>query len=125
MGVIRKTKSIEILLAEFDKVKSAISTITLVDRLSSVINKTTVYRVLDRLEDEGVLHSFLGKDGIRWFAKCSGCSKDKHQDTHPHFQCLICGTVDCFNVDISIPIPPKREVTRCQILLQGTCENCL
>ncbi len=125
MGVIRKTKSIDMLLAEFDKADSAISTVALVNRLSALINKTTVYRVLDRLEDEGILHSFLGKDGIKWFAKCTGCSKHKHYDIHPHFQCLNCGTVDCLSVDVSIPIIPKREVLRSQVLLQGTCEECL
>ena len=125
MGVIRKTKSVEMLLAEFDKSDGAISTVTLVERLSAFINKTTVYRVLDRLEDEGVLHSFLGKEGVKWFAKCAGCTKDKHQDVHPHFECLNCGTVDCLSVDVSIPVIPKREVSKWQVLLQGTCEACL
>ena len=73
MGIIRKTKSVKTLLNEFNKNSSAISVTELITRLNSKFNKTTIYRVLDRLEDDGVLHSFLGKNGLKWYAKCNGC----------------------------------------------------
>ena len=59
MGIIRKTKSVEVLLNEFNNNSSAISVTKLVTKLNSRFNKTTIYRVLDKLEDDGVLHSFL------------------------------------------------------------------
>ena len=71
MGIIRKTKSVKLLIDEFEKHSSAISVITLIERLGSQMNKTTVYRVLDKLEDDGFLHSFLGKNGNKWYAKCN------------------------------------------------------
>ena len=66
MGVIRKTKSIELLLNEFKTQKTAISTIELIKRLNSKLNKTTIYRVLENLVDDGILHTFIGHDGINW-----------------------------------------------------------
>ena len=125
MGVIRKTKSIEVLLNEFKKDSSAISAIELVNRLNLKLNKTTVYRILDKLEDDRILHSFLGRNGIKWYAKCNGCSESGHLDTHPHFQCLECGKVDCLTIDILIPKIPNREVIVSQLLIQGKCETCL
>ncbi|AXT20249.1 transcriptional regulator [Flavobacteriaceae bacterium AU392] len=125
MGIIRKTKSVEALLKEFQKGSSAISAIDLIKRLSHKLNKTTVYRILEKLEDDGVLHSFLGKNGIKWYAKCNGCSTSGHIDTHPHFQCLNCGKVDCLTIDVQIPKILNREVTVSQVLIQGKCENCL
>ena len=125
MGIIRKTKSIEVLLNEFKMSSGAISVITLIERLSSKINKTTIYRVLDKLEEDGVVHSFLGKKGLKWYAKCDGCSlTDGHQDTHPHFQCLSCGKVDCLSINVLIPKIPNRKVDISQVLLQGKCEKC-
>ncbi len=124
MGVIRKTKSVVALLNEFNTSSGAISVITLIDRLSSEFNKTTIYRVLDRLEEDGVLHSFLGKSGLKWYAKCSGCSADKHNDLHPHFQCLDCGRVDCLAVDVTLPEIPNRKIEVSQLLIQGKCEQC-
>ena len=125
MGIIRKTPSIEVLLTEFTRNGTAISAIELVKRLDDKLNKTTVYRVLDKLEDDGILHSFLDKKGIKWYAKCNSCTHDKHFDSHPHFQCLNCGKVDCVTVDVSIPKIPNREIVISQILIQGTCENCI
>jgi len=124
MGVLRKTKSVKLLLDEFEKNSSAISVITLIDRLDSQMNKTTIYRVLDKLEDDGFLHSFLGKNGHKWYAKCNGCSATVHNDIHPHFQCVSCGKVDCLTIDIHIPEIPNYKVEVSQVLLQGKCEAC-
>lgn len=124
MGIIRKTRSIEVLLAEFQNGGDAISAIELIKRLDLKLNKTTVYRVLDRLEDDGILHSFLDKSGIKWYAKCNTCTNSMHFDAHPHFQCINCGKVDCVAIDVQIPNIPNREVVVSQILIQGKCENC-
>ena len=124
MGIIRKTKSVEILLNEFKNGKSAISVIELINRFHLKINKTTIYRVLEKLEDDGILHSFLDKDGIKWYAKCNGCSHTHHTDNHPHFQCIKCGKIDCLEVDLELPKIPNREVIVSQILIQGKCETC-
>ena len=42
----------------------------LLDVLDSEINKSTVYRMLNKLEDDGVIHSFLTMDQIR-FLRCA------------------------------------------------------
>ena len=97
MGIIRKTESVEILLNEFLDTENALSTVELIKRLGNRINKTTIYRVLGKLEEDGVLHSFLGFDGVKWFAKCKGCSKTTHSDVHPHFQCVSCGKSECLD----------------------------
>ena len=124
MGVIRKTKAVEVLLNEFNNSSVAISAKKLTTQLASKFNKTTIYRILDKLEDDGVLHSFLGKDGLKWYAKCKDCTASKHKDVHPHFQCLSCGKVDCLSIVVKIPELENRKVAISQVLLQGKCEEC-
>ena len=126
MGIIRKTKSVVTLLNEFDKNSSsgAISVISLIERLNTEFNKTTIYRVLNKLEEDGILHSFLGRNGVKWYAKCKGCSSEKHNDVHPHFQCLDCGKVDCLNTSVHLPEIPNRKIEISQLLIQGKCEEC-
>ena len=124
MGILRKTKSVKIVLNEFTVNSSATSVIALIERLKSEMNKTTVYRILEKLEDDGILHSFLAKDGLKWYAKCRGCSSTTHHDVHPHFQCLECGKVDCLKMNFIIPEIANRKVEVSQILLQGKCEEC-
>ena len=124
MGIIRNTKSVKILLDEFNN-DDAISVIELIRRLNTKLNKTTIYRVLDKLEDDGILHSFLGNKGIKWYAKCNGCSISAHSDVHPHFQCLNCGRMDCLPESIVMPKISNREIMHSHVLIQGTCELCL
>ena len=125
MGIVRKTKSVNLLLNVFQQSDSALSVVQLIDSMSDQMNKTTVYRILDRLEQEGMVHSFLGKDGLKWYAKCSDCSSHHHSDAHPHFQCTDCGTVECVPVQIAIPNLPNVQVDSAEIMLTGTCANCL
>lgn len=125
MGVIRKTKSVETLLAIFEKSKDAVSVVKLIDLLKEEMNKTTIYRILERLENDGIVHSFMDKDGLKWYATCHGCSTANHFDMHPHFQCQECGKIDCLYIEMKIPSIPNRKINFSQILLIGTCENCL
>jgi len=125
MGVIRKTKSVETILGIFEKNKEAISAVKLVDLLKTQMNKTTIYRILERLESDSVVHSFMDKDGIKWYATGSGCNHSKHSEIHPHFQCESCGQIDCLPIDMEIPSIPNREINFSQVLLIGKCEKCL
>lgn len=124
MGVIRKTKSVKTILEVFSREEDAHSGVDLVERFKEQMNKTTVYRILERLEDEGVIHSFQDQKGLRWYAKCHGCSSNHHADLHPHFQCRDCGKVECVSVEMSIPLLPNRKVETAELLLVGTCQDC-
>lgn len=124
MKIVRKTKSVELLMEVFESSKNAVSVIHLIDQFKDQMNKTTIYRILDRLEHDGVVHSFLGLDGLKWYAKCHSCSSHHHIDTHPHFQCQDCGKLDCLESNIKIPSIPNRKINFAQVLLVGQCENC-
>ncbi|MEM7574026.1 MAG: transcriptional repressor [Bacteroidota bacterium] len=126
MGITRKTKSVKRLLQLFEQTNNAISVVELVKRLDQEMSKTTVYRILDRLEDEGILHFFIGKDGLKWFAKCRGeSSPSLPLNSHPHFQCQNCGKTECLFIDISIPPIANFTIEAAEILLIGLCEDCL
>ena len=125
MGIIRKTESVEILLNEFHDTETALSTIELIKRLGKRINKTTIYRVLSKLEEDGILHSFLGFDGVKWFARCKACTRSQHSDIHPHFQCISCGKTECLDIKVDIPKLTNREVLLSQFIIKGKCNLCV
>lgn len=124
MGIVRKTKSVALLLDIFNNSAKALSVVQLVKTMKQHMNKTTVYRVLERLESDGVIHSFNDITGIKWYAKCKSCSSTVHLDTHPHFQCKDCGGIECLAVDIAIPTIPDLQIDSAEIMLVGTCKNC-
>ena len=124
MGIVRRTRSVETLLGVFEQSEKAISVVDLVSQLQKEMNKTTVYRILDKLEEDGIVHSFLGKEGLKWYAKCQGCSSGHHVDAHPHFQCNNCGTIECLSLDVKIPTVKDYQISSVEIMLQGTCAQC-
>lgn len=124
MGVVRTTKSVRLVTQFFEETNHAIGVLDLVEKFKDNMNRSTIYRILDRLEDEGKLHAFLGANGLKHYAKCNDCTHDKHLDLHPHFQCNTCGKVECVSAEINLPVLPNKKVDTVQMLLSGTCENC-
>jgi Fur family ferric uptake transcriptional regulator len=125
MGTIRKTKSVKTILEIFSIKGEALAAIDLVERLQQEMNKTTVYRILDRLEEIGILHTFKGKDGVRWYAMRNNASSHNHSESHPHFQCYDCGKTMCLNQELLIPTIPNHKVQSAELFLTGQCEDCL
>lgn len=125
MGVVRKTKSVKTLMSIFENSGSALSVVDLVDQLKTEMNKTTVYRILERLEGEGTIHSFTGSNGLKWYAKCSSCTSHHHDDIHPHFECRDCGKVECLEVEVTIPKIKNLHIESADVLLTGQCSDCL
>ena len=124
MGIIRKTKAVATVLQIFEEKSEPKSVVHLIGLVKDKMNKTTVYRILDRLEQDVIIHSFNGKDGLKWYAKCEGCSANHHSDKHPHFQCTKCDKVECLSVEIKIPSIKNHKVDSTDILLMGQCEVC-
>jgi|TARA_Y100000996_G_scaffold166783_1_gene129650 Fur family ferric uptake transcriptional regulator len=126
MSIVRKTKTVELLLKTFNKSNGAISVVELVSRFSKEMNKTTVYRILDRLEESGILHSFTDQDGLKRYAKGQQNNKDSNNlNMHPHFLCQDCGISSCLPIDISIPPIPDYKIQSSEHLLIGQCKDCL
>ena len=126
MSIVRKTKTVELLLKEFNKNSDAISVVELVSKFNGKMNKTTVYRILDRLEESGVLHSFTDQDGLKRYAKGEQDNKDSNSlNMHPHFLCQDCGVSSCLPINISIPPIPNYKIQSSEHLLIGQCKDCL
>lgn len=125
MGIMRKTKSLVAVLDLFKQSNGALSVVELIELFSQKMNKTTVYRILERLEEDGILHSFMGKDRLKWYAICNGCTSEQHKDAHPHFQCKNCGKIKCLSFEVSIPLIPDIKIDSAEIFLTGQCKDCV
>ena len=125
MSISRKTKTLNLILDLFDQNNRAISVVDIVSTFSSEMNKTTVYRILQRLEDSGVLHSFVDKDGLKRYAKGDQRNKSKgDQHIHPHFLCEDCGASSCIPININIPTIPNYIIKSSEQLYLGQCKDC-
>ena len=125
MGNTRKTKTVQHVLDLFKTNVNALSVVELVSIFSDKMNKTTVYRILDRLENSGILHSFIDKDGLKRYAKGDqGASSSKSSNVHPHFICQDCGISSCLPVEVKTPSIPNYTINNSEHLYMGKCNNC-
>ena len=125
MSISRKTKTVKLVLDLFESTNNAISIVDLVSVFKGKMNKTTVYRILNRLEESGILHSFTDRNGLKRYAKGNqkpGSIKDSN--LHSHFLCNDCGISSCLPLEIPIPTLPNTRIDSSDHLLTGQCENC-
>ena len=126
MTLARKTKTVKLFLDLFENRKGAISIVDLVSKFKNDMNKTTVYRILTRLEESGILHSFMDKNGLKRYAKNQQKKRNalKDQNSHPHFLCENCGISKCLQIKIQNPNIPNLIINSAEQLYLGQCGNC-
>ena len=125
MSISRKTKAVKLIMDTFNNESNAISVVGLVSIFKQEMNKTTVYRILNRLEKSNILHSFVDKDGLKRYAK--GSQKEKtinDGQSHSHFICDDCGISSCLPIKIQIPSITNYKINNSEHLFSGQCADC-
>ncbi len=122
----RRTQSQVKILNILKSSGSAFSHEMLQSELDTKMDRATIYRILNRFCEDGLVHKVVGDDGIQYFAYCAGCDKpnNKHNHNHFHFKCLKCGTVECLQNKIKIPLPGGYEIKELNGLISGYCNRC-
>lgn len=124
MNNIRITKSVQTILNAFSVTQRPYSVASLSEMFKNQMNKTTVYRILNKLENANYLHSFIGKDGLRWYAHNDNCNTLQPGKKHSHFQCKLCGELNCIDIEIPLPDIQNKKIDSVQTLLIGECGSC-
>jgi len=92
--------------------------------LEGLCDRVTIYRVLERLMEEGVIHKIVNVDGVIKYAGCHSCSV-KHSHNHIHFSCQKCKSVTCLDdVEPSFKLPKNYKVSEMNFTLSGLCPQC-
>lgn len=84
-------------------------------------DKVTLYRVLDWLVAQGLVHSVTGHDRVRRFSPLHSHA------SHAHFECRDCGRLFCLgnHAPLAGPVlPPGFEPDHLDITVHGRCADC-
>ena len=126
MSLTTNTKSLKSILDVFSSTESAISAPELISKFKSRMDKTTVYRILERLINSGTLHSFTDNKGVKRYVKSKKNNvPETASNEHPHFLCLDCGISSCLPIKIEIPKITDYKIKSSEHLLIGQCKTCL
>ncbi len=87
------------------------------------LDPVTLYRVLEWLTENELVHRIAGADQVWRFSAGAG----HHSHEHAHFQCTKCDVVTCFT-DVPLPrkikLPAGFQTQEVDFLIKGTCPNC-
>ena len=94
------------------------------ERLSDeALDPVTLYRVLEWLTENELIHRIAGADQVWRFSAGAG----QHAHEHAHFQCTKCEQVTCFT-EVPLPrkikLPAGFESQEMDFLIKGTCPRC-
>lgn len=104
--------------------KEALSQDMLQEALKIEVDRATIYRVLNRFSEDGVVHRIVGDDGKQYFAVCTNCAENNHQHNHFHFRCRSCSKVECLPNEIDIKLPKSYLAESFNGVVSGICPKC-
>ena len=120
----RQTPTTSAVLQVLKQSKVALSHDMLNEELEQDIDRTTIYRILNRFEEDGLVHKVICDDGKQYFAYCSNCGEEDHNHDHFHFRCTHCGKVECLDKEIKVDLPKKYKPEIFNGVISGTCNMC-
>ena len=125
---IRSTKIRIELLTLFHQTDFALSHADIVDKIGNKFDRVTIYRALDILDKNGLIHKITDEFVTAKYALCidGSCLPNQHKCEHVHFKCLNCGNIFCINPEKMpmINLPETYKIQSLSISAKGFCENC-
>jgi len=120
----RNTATKEAVLSVLNSSGKAMSQIAIEKKIGVDINRATIYRVLNRYCEDGVLHKIVADDGRQYFALCIKCDENQQPQHHFHFRCKNCETIECLSTPVHFSLPNTYQVEEVNCVLTGICKDC-
>lgn len=120
----RNTPSKEAVLGLLTNAGKAMSRDAIEQKINVEIDRATIYRVLNRFCEDGLVHKIVAEDGKQYFAVCMKCDENSFTDNHFHFRCTNCQTLECLPEAVHFSVPSGYSVESVNCVLTGTCKDC-
>lgn len=120
----RNTPSKQAVLTMLQNAGSALSQDMIEAQMKGIMDRVTIYRVLNTFCEDGITHRILSDDGKYYYALCHSCSDTSHSHDHFHFRCLSCAVVECLPQQIVLTLPQGYRMATANCWVSGYCKSC-
>lgn len=120
----RRTVAQTAVMKSLEEARVALSHDQLVGKLAGTADRATIYRILNRFREDGIVHRIVADDGKQYFALCSDCNDGGHNHDHFHFRCRSCNRVECLSSEISVVLPSGYQAEGYNGVIAGVCPQC-
>lgn len=121
----RNTPTKKKILEIFEGADEAICSSMIEEQLKGNVDRSTVYRILQAFEKDGLIHKVVDPSGKIFYAACKKCSTEEHKHNHFHFKCQKCEKVECLDEHITIPKLDGYFVNDFYGVINGLCQQCI
>jgi len=120
----RNTPSKEAVLEVLTNAGKAMSRDAIEQKVDVAIDRATIYRILNRFSEDGLVHKIVAEDGKQYFAVCMNCDDHSFTNNHFHFRCTSCQTLECLPEAVHFSVPNGYNVENVNCVLTGICNEC-
>ena len=120
----RNTPTKEAVMSVLTSTTKAMSQDAIEKKISIDIDRATIYRVLNRFCEDGIIHKIVAEDGKQYFAVCMECDERNLADRHFHFRCKSCQTIECLPMAVHFSAPKGYQIENVNCVLTGICMDC-
>lgn len=125
MKTTRNTTAKTAILDLIQNSEIAFSHIEIQNLVGDLCDRVTIYRILDRLTAEDLIHKIATPDGTVKYAACHHHNHE-HTHNHVHFSCENCKAVTCLeDVEPSFSMPEKYVIKQLNFSISGLCPKCV
>lgn len=121
---LKNTRQLSTILGVLKTSRHPISVASLLaaaKKQTPTLNKTTVYRTLEKLVQDGTVDAVMLKEGTLHYELRS------HRDHHHHFVCSKCERIYCVDGcvrDLENLLPRGFSLESHEVTLRGVCKEC-
>ena len=119
------TKQKDIIIEDIKNHKEEFTVKDIYNELDGKIGLTTIYRLIDKLVNEGTINKSIGKNNTTYYQYLEECD----QDNHFFLKCESCGVmehIDCDCIEeLSNHISKEHKfLLTDHIIINGKCNKC-
>ena len=120
----RNTAAQEAVLSVLTSKRRAMSQDAILNQMNIEADRATIYRILNRYCEDGIVHRIVADDGKQYFAVCVKCDNGPIPANHFHFRCTKCETIECLSSLVEYSVPESYKVESLNCVLVGVCKDC-
>jgi Fur family ferric uptake transcriptional regulator len=101
---------------------SAAKLLSAAQKKAPSLNKTTVYRTLEKLVKDKTVEAIMLQEGILHYEL-----RSHDENHHHHFVCSRCSKIYCINgclSDLGVLLPKGFSLESHELTLRGVCKSC-
>ncbi len=120
----RNTPQKKTVLSVFDENQTCLCQDDIEKKIGDQMDRVTIYRILNRFCEDGLMHKITGKNGKSFFALQNDEQECLELEPHYHFHCEVCNQMICLEEKVNIVLKEEFSIHQTNCVISGICPQC-